>query len=297
MTHDPVDEVIQAYLDHLEKGAPEPSLDGLSPDERQLAEDIINSMNAGRGINPFLSRPLFSALVADTEFESVATPAANIGLTVDAIRTDVISALGSASSPVADGTAQNEGIRSDALTQFQTLHIRLQFRDDIPTAADLAHVDPRMAAGAVFGRFPETVALVLVIGDEELSSVAIDPFDTEPFIGTPDGQTYPPRITRPVLPLYDTLRRLVDQLAPDLTVEDSDGEHQPVELADIIQAECSAACAAIVADGKKSRTEAKKETWPAFDELTFLIALAQDAAADDLTEADIAERIDATVAA
>jgi len=76
MTHDAVDDVIQAYLDYLEKGAPEPSLDQLTPDERQLAEDIINSLHAGQGINPYQSRPSFATLVAGTEFETAVAPPA-----------------------------------------------------------------------------------------------------------------------------------------------------------------------------------------------------------------------------
>lgn len=297
MTHDPVDEVIQAYLDYLEKGAPEPSLDHLTADQRQLAEDLINSLRAGRGINPYQSRPSFRALVAGTEFETALAPPVNVGLTVDTIRTDVVSSLGSASDPIVDGAAQNEGIRSDAVIRYGTLRIRVQFRDDIATPAGLALLDPRAAAGPVFGRFPETPAIVLVIGDEELSSVAIDPFDTEEFIGTPDGHQYPPRITRPVLPLFDALRRLIDELAPDLTVDDFDSDHPSIELAEIINAECAAACAAVINEGKKARTDAKKETWPVFDEHTLLTALTEAAAAGNLTQADLDERITSAAAA
>ncbi len=297
MATDPIEAVIAAYLDHLENGGPVPSFDDLTEEDRRTAQELIDLMREGRGIDVYRSRPSLDSLLAGTEFEGWLDAPHTEGLSIDAVRPEVISALGSASSPVADGTAQNEGIRSDALTQFQTLHIRLQFRDDITTPADLARVDPRVAAGAVFGRFPETVALVLIIGDQEFSSVAIDPFDTEPFIGTPDGQTYPPRITRPVLPLHDTLRRVVDELAPDLAIDELAADHQPVELPDIIRAECASACAAIVAEGKKSRTAAKKETWSVFDERAFLVSLTHDASADDLTEADIDERIDAAVPA
>src|SRR4051812_47287536 len=134
MTHDPVDEVIQAYLDHLEKGAPKPSLDHLTSEQRQLAEDLINSLHAGRGINPYQSRPSFGALLAESQFASAVAPPVNLGLTVDRIRTDVVSSLGSASEPVADGAAQNEGVRSDAVIRYATLRIRVQFRDDIVTA-------------------------------------------------------------------------------------------------------------------------------------------------------------------
>lgn len=297
MTDDQIDAVIDAYIDHLEMGSPAPSLEDLSPGDRQLVEDIIRSIETGKGINPFLSRPSFSALVANTDLVVAATPSANLGLTIDTVRAEVVSALGSASTPVVDGTAQNEGIASDALVQFQALHIRLQYRDDIMSAEELGRVDPQIAAGAVFGRFPETAALVLVIGDTDLSSVAIDPFDTEPFIGTPDGQTYPPRLTRPVLSLHDTLRRLVDELAPNLSVvEDADGQ-EPPELLEVIRRECVAACGAVRVDGTKSRTAAKKETWSDFDQLQFLTKLVTDAASNPMTETEMNERLKEVLAA
>lgn len=297
MTHDPVDEKIQAYLDFLEKGAPEPSLDDLTPDQREIAAHLINSLHAGHGIDPYQSRPTFRTLIAGTPFEAAVAPPVNVGLTVDAIRTDVVSSLGSASEPIADAAAHSEGIRSDAVVRFGTLRIRIQFRDDVVAPGDLARVDPRTAAGPVFGRFPETPAIVLVIGDEELSSVAIDPFDTEEFIGTPDGRTYPPRITRPVLPLFDTLRRLIDEFAPDLSVDDFDSDHTHIGLDGIIDAECTAASAAVVNEGKKARTDAKKEIWSGFDENSLLTGLLEAAAAGDLTQADLDKRITSAVAA
>lgn len=58
-----VDQVIQDYLSYLEDGAPEPSFDHLTPEDRALAEDLINSLNAGRGIDPYQSRPSLDALL------------------------------------------------------------------------------------------------------------------------------------------------------------------------------------------------------------------------------------------
>lgn len=297
MTSDPVDEVIQAYLDHLEEGAPEPSLDYLTHEDRALAEDLIDSLKAGRGIDPYHSRPSLHTLLADTDLAPLLDAPVNTGLSLDAIRVEVVSALGAAAEPIVDSAAEDEGVRSDALSRYGPLRIRFQYRDDIATPAELALVDPREAVGAVHGRFSETAATVLIIGDAELSSVAIDQYDTEEFIGSPDGELHPPRITRPVLPLFDTLRRLVDELAPDLSVDDIADDHEPVELADMIEAECREACAAIVAEGKKSRTEAKKDEWPDFDGQAFLAALTRDAASGGLTEAEMSERIAAAVAA
>jgi hypothetical protein len=298
MTIDPVEAVIAAYLEHLEHGGPEPSLEQLTEEDRRRAEDLIALMLEGRGIDVYRSRPSLDMLLAGTEFEDWLSPPATEGLSIDSIRADVVGSLGSASEPIVDGAAQHEGIRSDAIVRFQTLRLRLQFRDDIATGAGLARVDPRAAAGPIFGRFADTPAVVLVIGDDGFSSVTIDPYDTEEFIGTPDGQTYPPRITRPVLPLQDTLRRLVDELTPDLTIDDIDnGNHVRVDLADIIKTECVKARAAVVTEGKKARTGAKKETWPNFDELPLLVSFCETASAGELAEAELSQRIAAAAAA
>jgi hypothetical protein len=294
---DPVDVVIAAYHDYLENGGTEPSLDHLDEDQRREAAELIDLMTDVRGVDFYRSAPSLDSVLAGTDLEHKIEPPVTMGLSLDAIRVDVVSALGAASEPIVDSAAENEGVRSNAVSRYGPLRIRFQYRDDVASAAELALIDPRAAVGGVHGRFPETAATVLIIGDPELSSVAIDQYDTEEFIGSPDGESHPPRITRPVLPLFDTLRRLVDELAPDLSVDAVADDHEPVELADMIEAECREACAAIVAEGKKSRTDAKKEEWPDFDGQAFLAALTRDAASGGLTEEEIGERIAAAVAA
>lgn len=291
MAEDPVDAVTAAFLDHLENGGPEPSLDHLTDVERTEATELIELIKDGRGVDFYRSRPSLAAALAGTEFEHQLDPHVTAGLSIDAIRNDVVSSLGSASEPINDGAAQNEGIRSDAVVRFGSLRIRIQFRDDVTSPAALSQVDPRAAAGPVFGRFPDTAAVVLVTGDQELSSIVIGPFDVDDFIGAPDGKVHQPRIARPVLSLYDTLRRLVDELSPDLTGDDATADHETVELDDIIRAECAAACAVVVTEGKKARTEAKKETWAHFDEADLLASLVEDAAAEELSEADMDARL------
>jgi hypothetical protein len=297
MTDNPVDEVIAAFLDHLENGGPEPSLDHLTQDERTEASELIDLIKDARGVDFYRSRPSLDAVLAGTEFEHQLDSGVTVGLSIDAVRTDVVSSLGSASEPIGDGAAQNEGIRSDAVVRFGSLRIRLQFRDDITTPDALSQADPRAAAQTVFGRFPDTAAVVLVIGDLEFSSVAIGPFDIDDFIGAPDGQVHQPQITRPVLSLYDTLRRLVDELAPDLSVENAVEDHETVELDEIINGECAIACAAVATEGKKARTDAKKETWADFDKAAFLASLVQDAASSELSEAELDARFTEAAAA
>jgi|GEM_PF-6086961 len=291
MTNDRVDAVIAAFLDHLEHGGPQPSLDHLTEEERAEASELIDLIKDARGIDFYRSRPSLDAVLAGTELEHQLDPGITVGLSIDAIRNEVVNSLGSASEPIDDGAAQSEGIRSNAVVRVGSLRIRIQFRDDITTPAGLSEVDPRAAAGPVFGRFPDTAAVVLVIGDQELSSTAIGPFDIDEFIGAPDGQVHQPRVTRPVLSLYDTLRRLLDELAPDLGGDDAADTHETLDLDDIIHSESAAACAAVVAEGKRARTDAKKETWGNFDEVAVLASLVKDAASAELTEADLDARL------
>lgn len=298
MTHDPVDEVIQAYLDHLEEGAPEPSLDHLTSQERELAQNLINSLNAGRGLNPYQSRPSFSTLIADTDFENVVPPPVHAGLTIDAIRTDVVSALGTDAEPIADGAAANEGIRSDVVIVCRGIRLCIQFRDEITTPRALGQVDPRAAAGPIYGRFAGRVGVILVIGDAELSSVPIGPHDIDDYIGAPDGQIHPPRIMRPVLPLVDTLRSYIDEVAPDLSMAADYVAPDTIDVPDIIGAAAIGACGAVVAEGKASRTKAKEDIWTEFGSSSELVStITTEIWNRDLRPESLRKRFDAAVPA
>ena len=63
---DPVDVVMLAFLDYLDGTAPRPALDHLSDEDRRRAETLMNSLKAGRGIDPHASRPSIEALLAGT---------------------------------------------------------------------------------------------------------------------------------------------------------------------------------------------------------------------------------------
>jgi hypothetical protein len=295
MTNDPIDEVLHAYLDHVEKGTPEPSLDHLGPEDRQLVADIIDSMNAGRGINPYRSRPSYSTLAASTQAGADAAASANLGLTLDAIRDDVSVTLGT--SPVVDGAAEYEGISSNAVARCGAHRVRFQFLDTITTVSDLANIHPQVAVGPVFGRFPETAIVVVVIGDAVRSSVAIDLYDTEPYIGSPDGEIHPPRLSRPILPLPDTLRLVAGEFTTTIGSDEVVPQSQNIEIDVIVDQESHAACAAIAAEGRRARTDAKKAAWGNFDATPWLNDLAVLAYSGDLTDDDFEAQLTAQAAA
>ncbi len=293
MTHDAVDEVIQAYLDHLEEGVPEPSLDHLNPEERELAKGLINSLNAGRGLNPYQSRPSFSTLIADTEFESMVAPPVHAGLTINAIRADVVSALGAEAEMIVDGAAAAEGIRSDVVIVCRGVRLCVQLRDDITTASALAQVDPRAAAGPIYGRFSGRTGVILVTSNTELLSVPISPYDIDEYVGAPDGQLHPPRIMRPILPLVDTLRSYIEEVAPDLSIAATEVAADTIDASGIIAIAVAEACSAVVTEGKKSRTESKKQTWATFENSTALVtAITTEIWNRELSPEDLRERLD-----
>jgi hypothetical protein len=297
MNDDAMDALIAAFQDHLENGGPEPTLHHLGDEEKREALELIRMMKDARGIDFNRSLPSLDSLLSDIEVGVGVDDLSGPSLTLDAIRGHVVSALGLSAEPIADGAAENEGIRSEALVRCGSLRIRIQFRPDLTHTSELEDVDPRVAAGAIFGRLSDTAAVVLVMDDQDFSSVAIGPFDVDDYIGTPDGQTHQPRIVRPVLGLVDTLRSLVEELAPDLAGDEAISDVDTVDVQGIIRAESVAACDAIVAEGKKSRTEAKIDTWSKFDAVTVLTRILEDAAAGKLTEAELDARLTRTEAA
>jgi hypothetical protein len=298
MANDPVDAVLTAFLNHLENGGPEPSLDHLTPEDRAEAEDLIEIIRSGRGIDAYRSRPSLHTLLADTEFEEWLSPPETIGLSIDAIRADVVSALGVGAELIMDGAATNEGINSDVVIVWRGVRLCVQFRDDLSTPTALAQVDPRAAAGPIYGRFPGRVGVILLIGNGELSSVPIGPHDIDDYVGAPDGQVHPPRIMRPVLPLVDTLRSYIDEVAPDLSMAADYIAPDTIDAPGIIDMSAIGACGAVVAEGKKSRTEAKKDTWTEFDDSAGLVAAITTAIWNGgLSPEGLRERLDAAAPA
>lgn len=295
MANDPVETVIEAFLDHLENNTPEPTLDHLNVEDRARAEELIALMRDGRGIDAYRSRPSLDTLLTGTEFEGWLDPPQAEGLSLDAIRDEVTDVFDSV--PIIDGAAEFEGINSNAVARCGAHRIRFQFRDDLTSVFDLGNISPQVAAGPVFGRFPETAIVVVIVGDTVRSSVAIDLYDTEPYIGSPDGEVHPPRLSRPILPLSDTLRLLVSEFTTTIGSDDVIPQERHVEIDGIVAEESQAACATIAAAGRRARTDAKREALTDFDATEWLNDLAVFASRDDLTDDDLEAQLTAEAAA
>lgn len=264
---DRIDAVIERFLDYLEGVGDEPSLDHLDESERTRVRELIASLKAGRGIDPYASRPSLEELLAGSGLEAAdqtTPPAAHEGrdLVADVCRQLTLST----SSRVeiwSDAAAASIGITSDLVARVGAHRFRIVFRPDLISAEDLARLDPAAVAGPIYGAFPDTAGVVVVFPDEDLSSIALDPFDPEYCIAAPAGTLEAPVPRRPVLALGDTIRAFLDELAPQLETNSgfnlfADGEPDSVAVA---RAAATAAIEACVADGRRAKIEAKRLTW------------------------------------
>lgn len=293
MNIDPVDTILDAHLDYLETGGPEPSLEDLTHEDQQRARELVALLHEARGIGR-RSRPSLDALLAGTEFEAwleEAGDAVDPDL-IDAIRVEVVGTFGLAATPRPDLEGQQERLRSHAVTVVAGVRLRLQYRA-ASDARTLRQEDPQRAAGAIFGRFPETAGVILVANDTHLSSVAISPFDIDHFISTPDGARHRPAIPRPTLPLIDTIKRYLEEVAPDLTAMGHLPTPMAVDQTQIIESEVAKVVQSIVTEGGNARTPAKKTVFTAFaqhsDDVTRLIL---NVVEGDLTPGELEGRID-----
>lgn len=294
MNDNPVETIFEQYLDHLESGSPKPSLDGLAAEDRRRASELIAILEAGRGIDFRQSPPTADALLAGTEFDSWLNnpePAADPDI-LDVVRTATVNAYGLAAAPRPDVEAARDHVRTQAVSVIGGIRLRFQFRGDLDSIT-LRGVDPQRAVGSVFGRFPDTVGVIIVIDDEDLTSVAVSPYDIDRYVSAPDGIFHEPAITRPCLPLADTLARYLDEVAPDLAAVQSLPARGHVDPAAIVDAEVSRVIADMVKAGTTARIPAKKTAFGGLvDRRDDLFSLVLDVATGDLSPADLDDRID-----
>lgn len=301
---DRVDAVIEAFLDHLDGSGELPSLDDLDPQERARAEELIASLKAGRGIDPYASRPSLEQLLAGTPLEPAleqAQPTAPSSINLlDEVREQLTLYTPFHVDVWHDTAASGIGVRSDLVALIGAQRLRIQVRDDIVGASELARLDPAAAAGPVYGAFPDTAGVIVVYADEELSSVAIDPFDTEFCIETPGGTNERPTVHRPVLPLADTVRAYLDELAPVLvaTIDAGVSFAGEVDATAIAGEAARRAVESVVEDGRRAKIDAKQVSWGALGqrEVDALSELIVDALAG-LDQPTLAARVAALTGA
>jgi hypothetical protein len=261
---DRVDAVVEAFIDHLEGLGEAPALDDLDVEERARAEALIGSLEAGRGIDPYASRPSLEQLLAGTPLET-ALEAHNVDS-----RDDLLHRIRDRLTLYApfhvdiwpDNAAAAIGIGSDFVALVSAQRLRIQIRSDVEPSR-LASLDPAAVAGPLYGAFPDTAGVIVVHPGDELSSIAVDPFDTEPYIETPAGTVARPVMHRPIMPLEDTVRAYLDEIAPalDTTVDLAAMRADDVDPAAVARDAARRAVEHIVQDGRRAKIDAKRATW------------------------------------
>ncbi|HSJ44173.1 MAG TPA: hypothetical protein VK923_05760 [Euzebyales bacterium] len=261
---DRVDAVVEAFIDHLEGLGEAPALDDLDVEERARAEALIGSLEAGRGIDPYASRPSLEQLLAGTPLET-ALEAHDVDP-----RDDLLHRIRDRLTLYApfhvdiwpDNAAAAIGIGSDFVALVSAQRLRIQIRSDVEPSR-LASLDPAAVAGPLYGAFPDTAGVIVVHPGDELSSIAVDPFDTEPYIETPAGTVARPVMHRPIMPLEDTVRAYLDEIAPalDTTVDLAAMRADDVDPAAVARDAARRAVEHIVQDGRRAKIDAKRATW------------------------------------
>jgi hypothetical protein len=261
---DRVDAVVEAFIDHLEGLGEAPALDDLDVEERARAEALIGSLEAGRGIDPYASRPSLEQLLAGTPLET-ALEAHDVDP-----RDDLLHRIRDRLTLYApfhvdiwpDNAAAAIGIGSDFVALVSAQRLRIQIRSDVEPSR-LASLDPAAVAGPLYGAFPDTAGVIVVHPGDELSSIAVDPFDTEPYIETPAGTVARPVMHRPIMPLEDTVRAYLDEIAPalDTTVDLAAMRADDMDPAAVARDAARRAVEHIVQDGRRAKIDAKRATW------------------------------------
>lgn len=261
---DRVDAVVEAFIDHLEGLGEAPALDDLDVEERARAEALIGSLEAGRGIDPYASRPSLEQLLAGTPLETA--------LEVHDVdpRDDLLHRVRDRLTLYApfhvdiwpDNAAAAIGIGSDFVALVSAQRLRIQIRSDVEPSR-LASLDPAAVAGPLYGAFPDTAGVIVVHPGDELSSIAVDPFDIEPYIEAPAGTVARPVMHRPIMPLEDTVRAYLDEIAPalDTTVDLAAMRADDMDPAAVARVAARRAVEHIVQDGRRAKIDAKRATW------------------------------------
>lgn len=204
-----VEQVVQAYLDYLEGLGPEPLLEELNSGERNQATALINSLRAGRGIDPYASRPPLEALLAGTEFEGALTTRGTMRELVDVVTVcDVLTA----SAPKAEAAIDIAGDGTETVI-FDYLDLRARFVL-VPGGVAVLTDQARALAQRLLDQDPFTSYVGLVSSeDPELTTQLLTATDLGPTVTTPRGNTQAGWL--PMLPLEWAAQQVLERGAPE----------------------------------------------------------------------------------
>jgi hypothetical protein len=255
--NDRVEEVLDAFFDHVENDGPEPSLDHLTPDERAEAEQLLASLKAARGIVPSASRPSIAALL--NRAEKTADLARSLS---EQLQAGLRGGGHPAATVETDVTALAAGFASRYVVHIRGLRIRVVVESSMHDV-DAAFAEHVMDIAAVFGAFPDTTAALLISAvDGDSSAAIVDRDDVVPAVETPSGDLRAPRIRRPISDPIDACLAYVSEVMPTFDAFDhvaarvsSDG--LIVDVAGFV----AHALDEVVAAGRRATGRVKQETW------------------------------------
>ena len=233
---DAVDDVLAAFSDHLDHGAPRPPLDHLGPRDRQLAENLMRLMETGRRIDPSASAPSLEALLAGTEFADALPPAAP---PAEAPVLHRMQDLLTEVDPRAEVHVDDEGFLSfgylDLLARFHPLDT------DDPWL-------PQDALTALFDAdcYVDLVALVAARTGELLTRV-VSRYDVDPTISTAANR--PASAVPVILPLALACRAILEHSAPEWGVFGLD--NAAPDVIDIAELETQIATQLVAEEAKR----------------------------------------------
>ena len=183
------DEMVDAYLRHLLQGGQAPDLAGMDARDRADLERTFTLLDAIAGIDPDLVPPYEDDAVARALGLSPPAPASDAADTRRRITREIERLRRGALVLPDEEAAELPDARSDLLVRVGGARIRVA----IVGPGELAHPEELLReADRLFYRFPETAAVALVAGDEDLSCLVVEPQDSRPAIDGPAGGAAPP---------------------------------------------------------------------------------------------------------
>src|SRR2546422_4628517 len=207
------DEMVDAYLRHLLQGGEAPDLSGMDARQRTALERTFTLLDAIAGIDPDLVPPLEHDAVARAlgfspgEAASIAPPRdarRRVAREIERLRRGALVLPDEEAAELPDA-------RSDLLVRVGGARIRVA----IVGPGELAHPEELLReADRLFYRFPETAAVALVAGDDDLSTQVVEPQDCRPAVEVPTGVRVGPRPRRPRLALGAALASYLDTIEP-----------------------------------------------------------------------------------
>lgn len=277
-----VDAYVAAYLDYLEGAGSRPDLDGLVDDERREARELTELMEEGRGIDPTTIAGTASharvrgAVAGDdaTHDPVVGTlaptgPAARAAAYLRSLEFEVEVDAAARSAPT---------VASDLVVSIEgtMLRARVIAGADIDVLHDPGTLD---LARMVLARFADTIALAVVLDDEDHTCLVLDAFDVHAAIEVPSGSEMEPQPRRQPMPLELALGSYREELAPqwdELPLMGA-GRFDDFSIDEATESAAVAAVDATVTEGRRAH-EPRKSAWTSLEGSGIAVALSEMAA-------------------